>query len=241
MARIGIGINENVVIAGAAMNDKKRLVLSFKSVTGEAPKSLFDEALTAGVVASGSDKIDLNIFGPLVSKKDDKTDAEKAALVHGDLIKLKNQLTQLLEQYMLVEKITLSSADVQFANTGVTAGTYAARIIDQDVATRIYENICTAFVGLIAPFVNPTSDDAKLRIKLVRQSKEKHYATIPGRYLDSQPWVELMSIPAEQSKVKFSAWEITEGLDKGEAVSQAAAETKAAPAPVEVNPFAPTS
>ena len=239
MANIGIGINENVVIAGAAINDKKRLVLSLKTVSADnAPKSLFDEALTAGVVASSSDKLDLNIFGPLVSKKDDKTAEEKALLVHGDLIKLRNQLTQLLEQFMTHDKIDLAQQDIQFANiNGMTPETYAARIIDQDVATRIYDNICNRFVELIKPWLNNVENS--LRVKLVRQSKDKHYATIPGRYLDSQPWVELMVIPADQSRVKFSSWEISEGLDKSEPVAQAAAEAKPDAAPVETNPFAP--
>ena len=46
-----------------------------------------------------------------------------------------------------------------------------------------------------------------LRAKFLRQSKDKHYPTLPKPYGNdfvSEPWIELDSIPAEQAKVYFT-------------------------------------
>ncbi len=221
---VRVGINEGVVISRAFMNDKKRLVLEVGEPKTAGPRNYFDESLTAGV-ESESKGMDLTILGPLASKKEDKTLEQKLSLLASDFLKLKNQLTQILMQYMTVEKIDITALDIQYANTGITSENFMQVALDQDKIDRRYENICNRFIQLITPFLN--DPQYKLRFKLIRQSKDKHYATIPGRFIDQYPFVELMDVPAEHSKVKFSDWEKSQGLDSDAPVQTASAEPKA--------------
>ena len=59
-------------------------------------------------------------------------------------------------------------------------------------------------------------------MKFVRQSQQKHYASLPK----FPPFMEPMTIPADQSKLKFSQYEIDKGLNSGKPV-----DTQDAPAP----------
>jgi len=232
---ITVGINNNVVIKSAVINDKKRLVIELAEAS---KKSLFDEALTAGVVGDSSN-LSLQIFGPLLPKKEEMTQAQKAEMLHRDLKKLKNILTQILEQFLTTDAIDLNNFDIQFAGTGVTPENYETRILDQDVLNRIYDNLAGRFVQLIAPFQNDKT--TPLRFKLIRQSKEKHFATIPDPGKFAETFVEHANIPAEQSKVKFSKWEIDNGLDDPTPSSVDKAEKKSgstAAAAEATNPFA---
>lgn len=239
---IGVGINQNVVINKATVNDKKTLSLELieKEKLGGQKKSVFDSLLAAGIQDEGSGAFTLYLFSPKVPNKENQTTEDKIQLITGDLTKLRNQLTQILEQYMTADKIDLNSMEVQFASTGITDGvTYEARILDQDVLTRIYDNMVGRFIQLITPFVgNPTY---ALRFKLIRQSKDKHYATIPSKFIKDNPFVDLMEVPEDQTKVKFSKWELDNGLNDGTPVARDTAETKAenaeAAAPA-ANPFA---
>ena len=235
---IGVGINENVVIKSAVINDKKRLELELvlAGKEGTAKKSVFDTLLTARTAEDSTFNFKLNVFGPLLPNKPDQTNEQKIQLVGADLTKLIKQLSQILEQYMTVDKIDLETMDVQFANTGITDGaSFESRILDQDVLNRIYDNITSRFVALIAPYTG--KDEFALRLKLIRQSKDKHYATIPGRFITDNPFVEPMEIPLENSRVKFTKWELDNGLDNGTPISTASAEEKKAVG-TEVNPFA---
>jgi len=61
-----------------------------------------------------------------------------------------------------------------------------------------------------------------MRLLLVRQSKDKHFATLRGTYLDDQPFLEPMAIPKDASKLKFSPWEIENGYDSSAPAPKAA-------------------
>jgi len=234
---IGVGINENVVIAKAVINDKGRLELEFSYAPKGEKKSVFDTLLTARTAEEPANSTRLQIFGPLLPKKEDQTREQKIQLVAGDITKLIKQLSQILEQYMLADQIDLDRMDIQFANTGIVdAASFESRILDQDVLDRIYSNIVKRFAELITPYTAGKGE--AFRLKLVRQSKDKHYATLPSRYLSDNPFIELMSVPADQSRVKFTKWELENGFDSGKPVEkEAAAEEKKAEA-VEANPFA---
>src|SRR5690606_13222372 len=110
----------------------------------------------------------------------------------GDITRLRNQLIQILEQFMTLDQIDLNQADVQFAGTGIVdSATLEERILDQDVLDRIYDNLTKRFVELITPLVGKHE---LVRFKLTRQSKDKHFATIPSRFVAEHPFIELMSV-----------------------------------------------
>jgi len=244
MDPIGVGINQNVIISRVGITDKGQLEIELAH-PGEK-KSLFDQALTAGVQKEGKDTMAIKILSPLAPKATDKNQNPvplevRIERANGDIVKFRNQLTQILEQFMTLDQINLSDRDLQFAGTGIVdSASYEERIIQEDVLLKIYDNLAKRFIELMTPLVGKHDP---VRFKLLRQSKDKHFATIPSRYISDQPFIELMSVPAEHSRVKFSKYEIDEGLNDGTPTSSSRAEKKesgsapasAAPA---VNPFA---
>jgi Cu/Ag efflux protein CusF len=239
---IGVGINENVILHSATIDEKQRLVIELgPAKAAEAKKSLFDESLTAGIQKEGKDTLALTMWPPMVSKKADQTNEKKALMMHDDLKRLNNQLVQILQQFMINDDIDLHK--VKYEGTSVNADNYNDLMLDQDTVSKIYDNCVKRFVELIKPFTG--DPQYAVRFKLIRQSKEKHYATIPSRFVDDNPFIELMAVPKEQSRVKFSAWELSQGLDSREVISKADTEAKgedtggnATAAPIAANPFA---
>jgi len=211
---ISVGINENVMLAKVAIGEKGALELYLDEAKEKA--NIFDSLNTAKVENTGTE-VRLLVFPvkkPEGVRAEGKTDDELLDTVNEDLLKLRNQLTQILEQYLTSDKI---SWDI-YAGTGVDGANYRTMFLNDEALRKISENYFTQFVDMVRPFVgNPAY---KLRWKLIRQSKDKHFATLPGKYLVDSPMVELMDVPAEASKVKFTKWEIDNGLNDGTPVAK---------------------
>lgn len=240
---LGVGINENVVISKVSMTDNNILEIELAEVGNvAAKKSVFDTLLTARTAVDPAGNLRLKLWNTKVSDKAEKTREEKIQMAANDNISLIKRLSQILEQFMTIDKIDLDSMDIQFANTGIIdEASMNARYLDQDVQNKIYDNIVKRFIELISPFVNDPQN--AVRFKLVRQSKDKHYATIPSRYINENPFIELMSVPKEQSRVKFTKWELDNGLNDGTPVPSSSAEPKGESAGttgavLDSNPFA---
>lgn len=219
MSRIGVGINENVVLSKASFNDKGKLTLGFRYVrTGEEEEKEEDPfaSMNAAEVIEDAPANLITIWGPkvpdAVNRTDNstRTDKERAELANDDIKKIKNQLQQILEQYMPVDSIKW---DI-FAATGMTKETYFSDLLSQNVLDQIYKNLGEQFIEMISPYLD--KDELAVRFKLRRQSKDKHYATIPDRYLKESPFIEPMAVPKEKSRVKWSEYEKKNGLDSGE-------------------------
>ena len=233
-----VGIHENVVIRSVVMNDKKRLEIELIELSrvAEVKKSVFDTLLMARTAEEGNISFKLSVFGPLLPKKDDQSPEKKKELIGLDITKLIKQLSQILEQFIPAASITLDTIDIQFARTGIMdAQSFDALILDQKVLDQIYDNIAGEFIRLMTPFVDKSED--AVRFKLVRQSKDKHYASIPSRFITDNPFIELMSVPKAQSRVLFTPYELKEGLNDGTPTSSSTAEVKQS-ASADANPFA---
>lgn len=209
---IGVGINENVILTKADVNEKGSLELTFdEAAIVDKPKaSVFDSLQTAKVENDGDTSRTLLLFPfkkPTGVRNEGKTEDELIEMVSDDMKRVKNQLTQLLQIYLTEDKITWDP----FAGTGVTNENYREMFLNDDALSRIFKNYAEQFIAMVTPFLGDTK--YKLRVKLVRQSTDKHFATIPGRFLLDRPWVESMDIPAEQAKVKFSEWEISQKMN----------------------------
>lgn len=235
---IGIGINPNVVFKSININEKGTLELEFAQAGKETvKKSVFEQSLTART-NEDTTGTRLFVFQPMLPNKPEFTIEQKINRVAGDFTSLHKQLGQILEQFVVADQIDLDTMDVQYANTGIIdAASYESRILDQDVISKIYTNIIKRFAELMKPFINDVTNP--VRLKLIRQSKDKHYATLPSRFITDNPFIEPMSVPEDQSKVKFSKWEIDNGLDSSAPVSKDTAEQKVAAPVAESNPFAP--
>jgi hypothetical protein len=226
---IQVAINPNVILIGAEINDKNTLALKLDETAnvGKEKVDFFEASQTAAVDETGKTGISLNIFSfkkPSGPKNENKTVDELLQMINDDILKVKSQLTQLLEIY-------LKSADIKwepYLGTGVDASNWREKLLVDDILGSIFTNYAKQFIAMATPFFGKA--EYAMRVKLVRQSKEKHYGTIPGRFLKDNPWVELMEIPEAQSKVKFTKWEIDNGYNDGTPVPKATAD--AAPADI---------
>lgn len=224
---IGVGINENVILTGAKIEDKGALILTFDNVenVGKTKANVFD-AMQSATVEQDVKGFDIRIFPfkfPDGQKNETKTIDEKIEMLSDDMTKTKNQLTQLLEQYLTSENIKWDP----YYNTGITGENYRDRFQDNDALLKVFNNVASQFIKMVEPFLG--KPEHKLRIKLIRQSAVKHFATIPGRFLKDNPWVDMMEVPSKDSKVKFTKWEIDNGYDNGTPVPKAAADNTMAP------------
>lgn len=222
---IGIGINENAVLVGASLTDKGWLKLSFDELRSlEQPKAnIFESAQSAKVENDGKTTFDLNLFPfkvPDGTRNEGKTEDELLEMIGGDVKRAKNQLTQLLEQFMTQGGIAWDP----YRGTGVDKDNYRTEYLKTPVLETIFNNYATDFIKMVTPYLN--SKEHPLRIKLIRQSKEKNFASIPGRFLEDNPWVETMDIPKDRSKISFTRYELEQGLDSSAPVSKDTADEK---------------
>lgn len=221
-----VGIHENLVLEKALKNEKGTLGLVFvpKRLDDAAPRpkrSFFEEAETTDVTERESSPLLLFPFKiPTYKGKDgeDLTDAEKGEAIQRDMKNFRLQLTFILGAYRAIKDFKFDP----WRNTGLTPENWETNILDNDVLQTIYNNYVEDFLAGIAPFMGDHS--RPVRLKLVRQSKDKHYATLPSRYIEDNPFIEPMEVPAEASKLKFTKWEIDNKFDNGDPVSRAQAD-----------------
>lgn len=220
---IGVGINKNVMLSRVAIGEKGALELYFDEAVQKA--SVFDSMQSAKVENTGTETR-LLVFPfkpPSGVRNEGKTEDELIEMTSEDMLKVKNQLTQLLQQYLADDDIKWDP----WAGTGADNSNYRSMFQSEETLAKVFENIATQFITMLGDKAGKPA--YKLRVKLVRQSKDKHFATIPGKFLADNPWVELMDIPEEASKVKFTKWEIDNKFDDGTPVEKPAASDEIAP------------
>ena len=212
--RIEIGINKDVYLKAATINDKDNLILTF-DIAGVKRLSGF-EALQDDEIQEGTSSLDLRLFPPNVPAADKGTDEKRRELVQKDILKNRSILEHILQGYLPKEQTKLGKA--LYVNTGIEANNFEEKILDKAVLLVVFKNMTREFIARMRPFLNDES--LKFRLKLVRQSKDKHFATLPGTRVNENPFWEDMIIPDAESKVKFTDYEIKEGLDNGTPASK---------------------
>jgi hypothetical protein len=217
---IQVGINENVILTSVALNDKNTLSFTFEEKgTGDKPMNPF-EALASDEVVDIDNGKSINLFQPNVPDKADMTQEKKVDIVTSDINKTKGILIHFLKGWMTKEEV--KGAINPFAGTAVDATNYATQLLNKEVLAAIHKNMSTTFIQLITPFL--AQRDA-FRLLLVRQSADKHWPSFRGKYIEENPFWESMQIPAEASKLKFTAYEISQKLNDGTPVSKDNAKT----------------
>jgi hypothetical protein len=226
------------------LDEKQRLTIELEEMGAE--KDLFASMTSSGYAAEGNTSLKVNLLSFLAPKADNgKTVEQNITLVSGDISRLRNQLTQILEQFMLQSHIDISAQAIAYAGTGITdSATYKMNILRQDVLDLIYKNMVNRFIQLF----NLVPNKEPVRFKLIRQSKDKHYATIPKNFIVENPFIELMTVNKAASRLKFTPYELKEGLNDGTPTSASTAESKdsttAGPGVLPgagTNPFAPAA
>lgn len=237
--RIQVGIHENVILSKVTISDKDRLTLFLRSLDEaeeeQKEEDPFAQMNAAEVIEkdSGSGIILWPFKTPDAKNRDqtDRTPREIGELANGDVTRLKNQLQQILEQYIVKDNIKWSVYD----GASMTKDTYWEDIIAQSNLDILYRNLSEQFMAMIQPYLD--KNEFPMRWKLVRQSTDKHFAKIPDRYIKDQPFIEPMDVPKEQSRVKWTAYEIKEKLNDPTPVSKAGADNDTEPTPEGENVF----
>jgi len=191
-----IGIHDNVVLSKATKNDKGTLVIGFKK----------DEEVDVIAAMNGANtsleapEQDFLMFAPTIKNFDgtlsDGIDTLKK------LNAFKEPLEHILSIYLTNDKIKW---DI-FNGLTVDATNIYAKLQDQSNVDKVAANIVADFIKMATPFLN---NKKKFRLKLVRKNNSK-YTALP-RFA---PFVESMDVPKEASKLKYTAYELTNKLDQ---------------------------
>jgi hypothetical protein len=221
---IGVGINENVFLEKVALNEKNVIEITFQEAgkVKEKPASMF-ASVAGDEIQEGQMGMSIRLFPPLPPQKEDMTDEKKRDLIDADINKTKAIIRHLLLGY-------LTSADLvgmwasSFDGLPIDESNYKEQFLKKEILEGIHRNMGRIFIEKITPFLN--DQERKFRLLLVRQSREKHFATFRGRYIEDNPFFESMEIPADHSKVKFTPYELSEGLNSGVPIPKEAADKK---------------
>jgi len=221
---IQIGINKSVYLDKASVDEKNVLELSFlESDKASTSGNMFANIASDDVVEDASRGI--RLFPPLPPKKEDITQQKKVELVNSDITKTKGILMHILLGYYTREDLKGLWAEV-FAGLPIDENSYPTKITQKEILEGVHKNMSRIFLQKIAPFLG--NKELTFRLLLVRQSKDKHYATFRGKFIEDNPFYESTQVPEEASKLKFTPYEIQEGLDNGIPVPKSAADAKAA-------------
>lgn len=247
---IGIGINDNVYLGTPKLNDKGTLEVAFKQTEADPEAAAALKAKLAdnpfadwddtGYTQSDGGGISLLIF-PFDSKPSDYKPDEVIDLtvMKQRIDKIRGPLFQILSQYIPdISKNPLKVSAI-FEGTNIDfkdkVGT-EKKLKSEAVQAKIYKNIVSAFIAGMEPFQD---DDTNLfRVLFVRRSKKSAYPALRTSFIDDNPFIESMKIPKDASKLKFTAYEKREGLDKSDPISQDTADqTPKAEIAAEDDPF----
>lgn len=208
MPNISVGINENLVVVSTTKNDKGSLTIKVKQAGEVDPMSALS---TSGSTNFKPAEKDFIIYPP--SAKDFNQQVDTPENIMKKIAEVKDPLDHILQQYTTNSNIKWDP----FAGTGINKSNLTTEIVKQEVVDKMYSNIVDQFISMMKPFVG--ENGKKLRWLLIRQSKAKHFPSLRRRFLETYPFVEPMDVPI--SKLKFSKFEVDNGLDKGDAVTGA--------------------
>jgi len=210
-----VGINSNVLLTGATINDKGSLVVSFKDKSVQAPISAEDDLLnsTAGVKAS-SGETNIIIWPVQVESNGQPREAKDIA---NDLRAVRDQLEHLLLGYVTSDRAALKPYEGLDTTNGAD---FAASLSKQPVIDKIYKNLTTQFIAKIAE-IKDLREVQTFRLLLLRRSVANHYGAFRKNFITDNPFWESEQIPAEASKVKFTTWELNKKLNDGTPVAKA--------------------
>lgn len=230
---IKIGINENAVLSKVAKNAQGTLETTWRQAVEGAksddPLAQFGGGLSDS--AGGDRTIKIFPFDGKQQGENPVDSTEMSRRING----VRDILVAILQAYMTQDKIDeVLNPTTIFAGTGITSENFATRILMEDVHVKAYDNLTNAFIKLITPFLD--KDELPMRLLLVRQSAAKAFADYRKNFIKDNPFIEPMSIPKEQSALKFTKWEIEKGRNNDAPVSAAPVDDK--PAADEVDPFA---
>jgi hypothetical protein len=198
---IQVGVNENIVISKAELNEKKTLTIGVREAGSEVKsgKSSIMEDLSDGSDTGGSaNETTFLIFPPNIYDYEDKTVVVEGKKILSQFQDLKNQLTHILRRFLTNDKIKFAP----FAGVAINLADdndILAKIRLQANVDKIYNNYATQFISQITSFLN--REDKLGRLFLHRRSETVHFGTLRKKFLADQPFFEDTVIPVNLSKM----------------------------------------
>jgi hypothetical protein len=210
---IKVGINENVQLKSAEINEKGSLVLVFTD-GAELSQIDTDDLLNdkAGVKSGNSTNI---FFWPVQAEQGGQPrDVDRTAK---DFVALRDQLEHILEGYMTTDKVKLNPYD----GLTLTKENINGELAKQSTLDRMYKNLTGQFLEKFSTIGGDLSK--KFRLLLVRKSESSHYGIFRKSYIKDNPFFESMDVPKDASNVRFTPWEIKNGYNNPNPIAKAAA------------------
>lgn len=212
------GINENIQFLDPTINEKGTLEINLKQVTGDGDKS-YDEGMKGFMDSfsssdddtSGDDlnQVKILIFG--VDVLDVNKNPKEASDISKELSAVRDPLNHILSAYLSKDRIKWNPfLGTGMDNPAINDAQRKQLIQKQEVVDTIYRNIVSNFMQMWSTIPNKTE---LFRVLLLRRSKEKHFPTFRRKFLSSNPFIESMKIPLENSGLSFTPWELSRNLD----------------------------
>ena len=199
-----IGINEGWRLVGVDVTDKG----AHKVMFGKGKVGDLLDYINADL-GDEPDEGFIYVWPPMM-KNFDQTDKQPREIVK-DLRRVWNIYAKMFAQYLSDEQLKEEfPMNIMFAGTEVTGEQIESMLKNENTVLKLFKNLGKAADKVIKN--HGLADKEGLRIKFIRQSKKKAFPDFV-KFPERDDWVELMSIPREASKVKFSAWEIENGYN----------------------------
>jgi hypothetical protein len=215
---IQVGINENIILKNVELTEKDgKYAIDFTlAEAGDTEEydplnEAYDE--NGMLITGGKGGLVVKVW-PLNVPKDDtfdgrtKTVKEKIDESNEASKEMQNLFTAFARCYVTSDKIHFE----RFKNIPITKETMSM-LLDENVLINITKNLTSQFLEVCSSYLG--KQETPLRILLRRQSATKHYPAFRDRLIQAFPFVELMAVPKEASKIGFTKYEIQKGLNSG--------------------------
>lgn len=201
-----IGINEGLNLGpDSRVTEKGGLFLSFS--TGVAITSALELLEMEEPEAQNGNIL---IFPPNLTNYKDKT-LRTAIDIMRDLRTEYKRLYVIFNLYFTKDELQkIYPVSCLLEGLNITRDNEQTMLVQESVVNKMFSNLSETIVKVINE--NKLWEKEAFRIKLLRQSAKKAFPRLTYKP-EFGVWIELMTIPKEQSKVEFTKFEVGKGYD----------------------------
>jgi len=215
MAYITPGIEEGLILdlANTQVSEKGALIIGMKSQDTGSSVDAVMAAIEGNTTLETAKAGKFYLWVPNIEKTvDDEKVVKSPTDLIAEMLNIRKYLLDIGYLYGPKEEAEMAyGGSVMFKGLGNDVKQIIAKITSEVVLKEIFKRLVTAFLNFVK-IKSTLVDNSPFRHKFVRQSADKHYASLP--YISSYDTiVESMMVPKEQSKVSFSKYEIEKGLN----------------------------